>query len=164
MKKLYFTLATLLISIAAFCQYDTTPPYLKDKLLPAFNLLNSDSVAFNQTILAPGKSTIIMLYNPECGHCQEQMELLLSTPEIIDNTQIVLTSSQPLYKIKMFYDKNNLQQYPNIFAGKDYGWFFGKFFQPKTIPVLAVYNKQNQFVFISQGNASKKQLADALKK
>jgi thiol-disulfide isomerase/thioredoxin len=163
MKKSIIVIAALFIYSNAFCQYDTTPPYLKDKMLPAFNLLNSDSALFTHKILSTGKTTIIMLYNPECGHCQDQMDLLLSLPEIITNTQIVLTSSQPLFKIKTFYQKNKLEQYPNIFAGKDYAWFFGKFFQPKTIPVLAVYNKQNKFVFISQGNATKKQLLEAIK-
>lgn len=163
MKKVILFIAVLFVYSAAFCQYDTTPPYLKNKLLPAFNLLNADSAVFTQSILTPGKATIIMLYNPDCGHCQEQMELLLSIPEVITTTQIVLTSSQPLYKIQTFYNKNKLQQYPNIFSGKDYGWFFGKFFQPKTIPVLAVYNKLNLFVFLSQGNATKKQILDAIK-
>lgn len=162
MKKLIVTIAALLVYANVFCQYDTTPPYLKSKLLPAFNLLNLDSAVFTQTILTPEKHTIIMLYNPDCGHCQEQLELLLTLPEVMATTQIVLTSSQPLYKIKAFYQKNKLQQYPNIFTGKDYSWFFGKYFQPKTIPVLAVYNKQNQFTFISQGNAGKKQLLAAL--
>lgn len=163
MKKIILSIAILFVYTAAFCQYDTTPPYLKDKLLPAFNLLNADSAIFTQNILTPGKTTIVMLYNPECGHCQEQIELLLSIPEVITSSQIILTSSQPLFKIKAFYSKNKLQQYPNIFSGKDYSWFFGKFFQPKTIPVLAVYNKQNQFVFLSQGNATKKQILDAIK-
>lgn len=163
MKKVIFFVAVLFVYSSAFCQYDTTPPYLKDKILPAFNLLNTDSAVFTQKVLSAGKTTIIMLYNPDCGHCQEQMELLLSLPEVMSNTQIVLTSSQPLFKIKAFYQKNKLQQYPSIFTGKDYAWFFGKFFQPKTIPVLAVYNKQNQFVFLNQGNATKKQLLEAIK-
>ncbi len=165
MKKACLTIITIFIFAMAFSQqYDTTPPYLKDKLLPAFQLLNLDSADVTEKMLKPGLHTIIMLYNPECGHCQNQMELFISMPEVIKQTQIVLVSTLPIYKIKEFCKKYQLEKYPNIYPCKDNSWFFGKFYQPKTIPVLAFYNPQKQFTFISQGNASKQQILDALKK
>lgn len=165
MKKLALLLTGLLLYAASFCQYDTTPPYLKDKLLPDLStLLTKDSLQFTKKMLQPGKHTIIMMYNPECGHCQSQMELFLSIPEVMSQAQIVLASTLPLYKIKEFSDKYKLSKYPNIYPCKDNSWYLGKFYQPKTIPVLAFYNKQNQFVFLSQGNATKDQILEALKK
>jgi thiol-disulfide isomerase/thioredoxin len=164
MKKLIVLITAFFFCSNAFCQYDTTPPYLKDKILPQFNLLNVDSAQIYNSLLATGKSTIIMLYNPDCGHCQEQMKLLLSLKEITaGNTQILLVSTQPIFKIKEFVKKFKLRKYSNIIVAKDYKWFFGKYFQPKTIPVLAFYNKQNQFVLLSQGNVSKQQILDAIK-
>jgi thiol-disulfide isomerase/thioredoxin len=163
--KTFLTFFTAIIFCSnIFAQYDTTAPYLKTKMLPEFSLLNTDSALFTQTVLAASKPTIIMLYNPDCGHCKEQLELFLAMPEVIENTQLVLASTQPLFKIKQFYQKYKLHQYPNIFAGKDYSWFLGKMYQPKTIPVLAFYNAQNQFLFLSQGSAGKAQILDALKK
>ncbi len=162
--KIFLTFfAAIIFCSNSFAQYDTTAPYLKTKLLPQFSLLNTDSVLFTQTVLAPNKPTIIMLYNPECGHCKEQLELFLAMPEVIEKTQVVLASTQPLFKIKQFYQKYKLQQYPNVFAGKDYSWFLGKIYQPKTIPVLAFYNAHNQFSFLSQGSATKAQIIAALK-
>jgi hypothetical protein len=165
MKKIILLSAVFFLSTAAFCQqYDTTPPYLKDKLLPAFTVLNTDSAVVTEKILKPELNIIIMMYNPDCGHCQSQVELLLTMPEILNKAQIIMVTTMPLYKIKTFREKYGLDKYPNIYCCKDYAWFFGKFFQPKTIPVLAFYNKQKQFVFLSQGNATKKQIADALSK
>ncbi len=165
MKKSILILITVFFSTTAFCQeYDTTPPYLKDKLLPALNLLNLDSAAVTEKMLKPGLHTIIMMYNPECGHCQTQMELFLSMPEVMKNAQIVLASTLPIYKIKEFCKKYELSKYANIYPCKDNSWVLGKFFQPRTIPVLAFYNKQKQFSFISQGNATKEQILDALSK
>jgi thiol-disulfide isomerase/thioredoxin len=164
MKKFVVFVFFIIAANNVFSQYDTTPPYLKDKLLPRFNLLTLDSTEFTPEKLKPGKHTIIMMYNPECGHCQTQMELFLSMPEVMKNAQIVLASTQPVYKIKIFCEKYNLTNYPNVYAAKDNSWFLGKFYQPKTIPVLAFYNKKNQFTFISQGNAGKEQILDALKK
>ena len=165
MKKsvLLFALSFIVLKIAAQ-QYDTTPPYLKDKLLPSLNLLNLDSAEVTEKMLKPGLHTIIMMYNPECGHCQNQMELFLSMPEVVQQAQIVLASTLPIYKIKEFCNKFHLEKYPNIYPCKDNSWFLGKFFQPRTIPVLAFYNTKKQFTFISQGNATKEQILDALKK
>ncbi len=150
-------------SCAAFCQFDTTPPYLKNKLLPAFNLLSLDSIVFNQAVLVENNNTVIMLFNPECEHCQDQLKLLLSIPELVRSTNIILTSTETLQKIKIFNDKFHLENYPLIHIGKDHKYFFGGFYQPKTIPVLAFYNKQKQLVYFNQGNVKKKQVIDALK-
>jgi thiol-disulfide isomerase/thioredoxin len=164
MKKIVLVTIVIFYSGMAFCQYDTTPPYLKEKLIPELNLLTLDSTFFSTKKLQAGKYTIIMMYNPECGHCQTQMELFLSMPEVMSEAQIIIASTLPIYKIKLFCEKYKLANYANIYPLKDNSWFLGKFFQPKTIPVLAFYNKQNQFTFISQGNATKEQILEALKK
>jgi thiol-disulfide isomerase/thioredoxin len=151
-------------SAIAFSQYDTTPPYLKTKVIPGFTLLSLDSVPFTQTVLVENKNTIIMLFNPTCGHCQDQLQLMLALPEITQSTNVILTSSETLNKIKTFYDKFHLEKYPLIHIGKDYKYFFGGFYQPKTIPVLAFYNPQKQLVYFNQGNVKKKEILEALKK
>jgi thiol-disulfide isomerase/thioredoxin len=164
MKKTILFIAILFFSTAAFSQYDTTAPYLKSKALPDFSLLSLDSVAFNQNVLVENKNTIIMLFNPGCEHCQQQMQLLLTIPEVTQSTNLILTSTETLDKIKAFYQKFQLDKYPRIHIGKDHKYFFGGFYQPKTIPVLAFYNAQKQLVYFNQGNVKKKQIVDALKK
>ena len=105
-----------------------------------------------------------MLFNPECEHCQEQLKLLLSLPEVAKTTHLVLTSTETLQKIKLFYNKFHLEKYPWVHIGKDNKYFLGGFYRPKTIPVLAFYNKQKLLVYFNQGNVKKKQVIDALKK
>jgi len=39
----------------------------------------------------------------------------------------------------------------------------GGFYQPKTIPVLAFYDKQKQLLYFNQGSLKKKEILDALK-
>lgn len=163
MKKTTVSIIALFVCFTAFCQYDTTPPYLRTKQQPDFNLLTLDSTVFTQAVLKENTRTVIMLFNPECGHCQAQLETLLAITDITQTAQLVLTSTETLAKLKIFYDKNHLQKYPNIILGKDYKYFFGGYYQPKTIPVLAFYNAAKQLVFFNQGNVSKKQVLKALK-
>jgi len=164
MKTISILFAVLFFSTAAFSQYDTTAPYLKNKALPNFILLNTDSAAFTQSVLVENKNTIIMLFNPECEHCQQQIQLLLSLPEVSQTANLVLASTETFKKIKIFSDKFHLEKYSWIHIGKDHKYFFGGFYQPKTIPVLAFYNKQKQLVYFNQGNVKKKQIVEALKK
>jgi hypothetical protein len=162
MKKialLFFILGTCLHS---FSQTDTTAPYWKDKVLPAFSLLDKDSLPFTQAVLKEGRNIIIMLFNPECDHCQKQLELLLSLPEVSGSAELVLSSIETIDKNNIFYKKNHLENYPFVHLGKDYKYIFGKYFRPTTIPVLAFYNKKKEFVLINQGNAARKVIEKAL--
>lgn len=163
MKKIVFTLIILISSISGFSQADTIAPYLKTKLLPDFSLLTIDSVEFNQSILDENKNTIIMLFNPECDHCKEQLEVLLSVPEVIKSAQIILSSVETHEKNRIFYNKNHLEKYPFVHLGKDHKYFFGKYYRPRTIPVLAIYNPKKQLIYFNQGNSNKKQIEEALK-
>ena len=60
--------------------------------------------------------------------------------------------------------KISLEKYPFIHLGKDFKYFFGAYYQPRTIPVLAFYDPQKQLTLFSQGNVKKKQIEQALKK
>lgn len=144
-------------------QYDTRPPYLRTKMLPAFTLLNTDSAAFNQSVISKGKPVIIMLFNPECGHCKDQLKLMLTMPEITNGAQLIMATTETLGKIKAFSDAFGLGRYPDIHLGKDRKSFFGGYFQPRTIPVLAFYDKNGRFVAMHQGNVKKKQMLQALR-
>ncbi|MBS1509830.1 MAG: hypothetical protein JST86_03265 [Bacteroidetes bacterium] len=164
MMKIFLSI-TLLFCCTFMCraqQYDTTPPYLKTKLLPAFSLLDKDSVAFDQSVLVKGKRTIFMLFNPECEHCQHQLELLLTLPEITDSANLVMASTESFAKIKVFYDKYHLENFPSIHVGKDTKWALGVFFKPKTVPELIFYDAGGRWTFLNQGALKKKELLDAL--
>jgi hypothetical protein len=163
MKQPFLILVILISGLAAFPQADTTAPYLKTRVLPAFDLLTIDSVAFDQTILDETKSTIIMLFNPECEHCQDQLKLLLSIPEVSRSAQIILSSIETHEKNRIFYNKFHLEKYPYVHLGKDHKYFFGGYYRPNTIPVLAIYNAKKELVLFNQGNTKKKLIEQALK-
>lgn len=153
----------LTAAINVFSQVDTTAPYLKTKSLPSFGLLTIDSVEFNETVLDETKYTIIMLFNPDCDHCHHQLEVLLSIPQVAESAQIILSSIETQEKNRSFYARNHLEKYPFVHLGKDFRYFFGGYYRPATIPVLAFYNPQKQLVFFNQGEVDKKKILQALK-
>jgi len=162
MKKILILLTVMGIGFYC-CAQQPVSPYLKTKKLPAFSLLNTDSVAFTQAILSKEKPVIIMLFNPECGHCKDQLALLLKMPEVTQSAQLVMATTETLDKIKAFAESYNLSNYPSIFIGRDKRSFWGGYFQPKTIPVLAFYDKDGNFKKLLQGGSKKKEILEALK-
>jgi thiol-disulfide isomerase/thioredoxin len=162
MKKLLILLTVMGMGFGSLAQ-EPVSPYLKTKKLPAFSLLNIDSVAFTQTALSKEKPVIIMLFNPECGHCKDQLTLLLKMPEVTQAAQLVMATTETLDKIKAFAETYNLAGYPSIFIGRDKRSFWGGYFQPKTIPVLAFYDKEGNFKKLLQGSSKKKEIIEALK-
>jgi thiol-disulfide isomerase/thioredoxin len=163
MKKSVLFIVAIITFSTAFSQYDTTAPYLKTKVLPNFKLLTLDSTLFNESVIQEGKNTLIMLFNPECEHCQHQLQLMLTIPELTQSANVILTSTETLQKIKIFYDKYHLENYPMIHIGKDYSYFFGGYYQPKTIPVLAFYNKERKLVYFNQGSVKKNIIEETLR-
>ena len=163
MKRIMLAIIILVLSLKGFSQHDTIAPYLKTKSLPPFSLLSIDSVTFTQEILDSGKNTILMLFNPECEHCRNQMERFLTMPEFYGSNQLVLISIETLDKTRHFKKRYHLEHYPFIHIGKDFKRFFISFFTAETIPVLAFYNKQKELVFFKQGDASEIEIREALK-
>ncbi len=163
MKRLPLILFFLAIAIRGFSQYDTIAPCLKTKTLPQFSLLSIDSVAFTQDKLDTGKFTILMLFNPECEHCQKQMEKFLSIAEFYGPVQLVLISIETLENTRHFYNRYHLDRYPFIHIGKDFKRFFISYFRAETIPVLAFYDKKKSLVLFKQGDASESEIREALK-
>ena len=163
MKRLPLILFLLALACRGFTQVDTIAPYLKTKHLPTFTLVTLDSVAFTQDVLDTGKHTILMLFNPECEHCRNQMERFLKMPEFYGDVQMVLISIENLEKTRHFYKKYHLKNYSFIHIGKDTKWFFIRYFRAETIPVLAFYNKKNGLEFFKQGDADENEIREALK-
>jgi glutaredoxin len=163
MKK---TIAFILILFTGYqvqAQADSLKPYQKNRMLPHLSLLNKDSLEFTEKALAKNKNIILMLFNPECDHCQKQLDELLSIGEVASSAQLVLVSVVPLQYTRNFYIKNKLEKYPYVYLGQDHTGFCNNFYELRTIPTLVFYNKKREFVSINYGNADKKQVLEALK-
>lgn len=164
MKKIVTLSLVLLASTVSMAQADTSKPYVKKPWLPEISLLSVDSVAFSTKTVAKDKNCILMLFNPDCDHCQKQLNDILAVPGIAQTAQLVMISVVPLKFNKEFYEKNHLEKYPFIYLGQDHKAFCGPFFLPYTIPALAFYNSKGQFVSIHYGNMESKEVAATLKK
>ena len=175
MKKiiLLVTVVCSLISFQSFAQKQGPPPrpprplpmmdtpqYQKGSEMPAFKIRKLDSTTiFNTYDIPKGKPTMLMLFMPDCEHCQKQVERMIAGMDSISNVQIYLFSPLPVFKIKEFYDKYHLADYKNIvLVGQEYEFFFASYYKATSVPFIAVYNHNKKLMRAFQGSAGLKEI------
>lgn len=133
---------------------DSTLPYLKNPTLPAFNILLQDSSSFYNTYNIPdGKPTVMVLFSPDCEHCQKFTAELLNKMDSLKGVNFVFFTPMPLTELRKFAGKLELAKYKNILAvGKDYLYFSLPFYDVKYVPVISVYNRKKRFVKRYEGS------------
>lgn len=152
MKKWIYSLAMALMATGAFAQSDT-PAYKRNPTLPALNLLNADSTALNTASLK-NQPVILMYFSPTCDHCKQQMADMLKRMDDLGKYQLVLATYQPLADMKHFYSDYKLSQYHNITIGRDAQFKLPPFFQIRSLPYLALYDKKHQLITTYEGNVT----------
>lgn len=142
-------LVALAYSSFAQSQKDSTAselPYLKYKSLPAFQIRMLDShTIFNTFNIPKGKPTVLIMFSPDCDHCDQLSKMITDSIAAFDKINLYLLSPMPLYQIKQFALKNGLIKYKQIKVGQDFSYFMASFFKTDTVPFIVVYDKEKQY-------------------
>lgn len=126
---------------------DTLAPYRKYRQLPSFQVLLPDSSrSFNTYNIRKGKPSVLILFSPDCDHCEQLSAMILDSLQAFKEVNLVMATPFPLREIKAFIAKTGLGKIPHLVIGKDASFFFGSFFKTDTVPFIAVYDKNKQFV------------------
>jgi len=154
MKAKILLCSLLLVALAynsfAQSQKDSTAselPYLKYKSLPAFQIRMLDShTIFNTFNIPKGKPTVLIMFSPDCDHCEQLSKMITDSIAAFDKVNLYLLSPMPLSQIKQFALKNGLIKYKQIKVGQDFSYFMASFFKTDTVPFIVVYDKEKQYV------------------
>lgn len=156
MKK-YLILLLLLDSFqSSFAQKDSVfiAPYLRFPKFPPVNLVLSDSSVFNKESFDKKSNVFLMLFSPDCDHCQHETEEILKNIDKFKKTQIIMATWMPFEKMLEFRIKFGLARFSNIIVGHDKGFFLPAFFNVRNLPFLAFYNKKKELISVFEGNMS----------
>ena len=158
-------LAFAVIGLTAQAQGPQEPPYKRFPNIPPFELLQLDSATtLTKNDLQKNQPVLIMVFSPDCDHCQHQMEELLIDIESLKDVQIVLATPEPFDKMKAFNERYNLSKYPNIRIGRDTKYVLPPFYRMRNLPFLALYNKKGNLITAYDGNAKTADLVKAFEK
>ncbi len=164
MKFLFFL---LMISIATFtkAQQDTSlPAFKRYPVLPGLQLLTLDSTTFSKENISKKKQVLLMLFSPDCDHCQHEAEQIVANKEALKNTQIVMASTFPLYRLKEFAEKYGLNQMDNVAVTKDPYYLLVSFYAIRNFPFLALYNKNGGLIETFDGSVGIDKIVQSFKK
>jgi thioredoxin-related protein len=147
MKKLFF-LFSVLFSFIAYGQVDsTTPPFKKYPTLPPIHLLLSDSTTkYTKDQVPKNKPVLVMLFSPECSHCQHTAEEMVKRKEELKHIHIVMATTLPLYKMNAFMKTYGLNSMDNVVAGRDHYYMLPSFYAIHSLPYMAFYNKKGHLI------------------
>lgn len=144
MKKLLFFFSLIIAAGCSNAQTAYTPP----PFIPPYNILTTDSVYSTPADLKKNKPVMIIYFSPDCSHCQHLMYDLKPQMNAFKRIQVVMiTFAEPLKASQVFYRDFDLKKYPNFTVGTEgYGLKVQKYYQVKTTPYIAFYDKNGKLV------------------
>ncbi|MEP7165726.1 MAG: hypothetical protein ABI741_13585 [Ferruginibacter sp.] len=163
MKRIFIAIILIATFQQADAQSDSIPIYKRFPVVPVFSIMTApDSIKFTKDDLKRRKATIIILFSPDCGHCQIATKDLLNHIDLFKKTQIIMVSSMDFSHIKNFYEEYKIADQPNITMGRDAAYFLGTFYKITSFPSIYVYNKKGKFVEAFQGDVKMETVAESL--
>ena len=153
MKYLLF-LSFLMINIAGKAQTNVAePPYKRFPTVPPIQLLLGDSVTkYKKENIPSKKPVLIMLFSPDCNHCQHTAEEMYKNKESLKDIHIVMATVLSLHEMNAFMKKYKLDQMQNVVAGKDLYFTLPPFYAIKNFPYMAMYNKKGNLIMGFEGS------------
>jgi thioredoxin-related protein len=162
MKNRVFLIVLVFLAQQATAQPDT-PAYKRFPTVPPINILQPDSSTLTKEKLKH-QPTIIMYFSPDCDHCQHQWEDMKKQMEKLKKYQIVMITHQPFDMMVEFYKKQRIASYANIKMGQDTKFVLPPFYQIKSLPYMALYDKNGRLVTTFEGNVKIDKLVGAFDK
>lgn len=143
---------------------DGTPIYKKFPDVPPFTITAlPDSSKFAKADLKRNRYTLIMIFSPDCEHCQVATEDMLAHFDKLKKVQIVMATPLEYRFIIPFYEKYQLKKYKNISIGRDPTYFLGQFYGVTNFPSIFLYDKKGKLIQNFEGSVSFEKIAEFLK-
>ena len=163
--KFLITLFLSIITFAAISQVDsTTPPYKKFPTLPPLQLLLGDSATkYTKENLPKKKPVLIMLFSPECSHCQHTAEEFVKYKEELKDIHIVMATMHSLTQMNEFMQRYKLNEFDNIVAGRDIYYILQGFYNIHNLPYLGFYDKKGNLITGFEGSMPVRKIIDTFK-
>jgi thiol-disulfide isomerase/thioredoxin len=157
MKKVTTLLSVFIVSLFATMtlsaqeNIDPNAPFLKDKNLPKFTLNLTTGKSFSNTQIPKTKYTCIIIFSPDCSHCQEEATELTKNADKFKSVFFIWNSYKEMADIKAFATKYGLDKQSNVIVGRDPEFSIPVFFRPRMTPFVALYERGQLLKVYEQG-------------
>lgn len=164
MKKTLLLLCLLTVWLGVWAQTDSTAaPYKRFPVLPPIQILLGDSATRFTKEGLKKKTTLLMLFSPDCSHCQHETEELVKNRDLLKDLQIVMITFHPLWQMNAFVEQYRVRELPDVVVGKDIYTLLPSFYDLRNLPFHALYNKKGNLVYASDGSLPLEKLLQLVK-
>ena len=166
MKNVIWLIAAFFVSLSGICQTDPVQaPYKRFPSVPPLKLLLADSTSFfTKDDLQKKRPVMVMLFSPDCEHCQHEMEQIIKNIYAFEKTQVILSTTRDFDNMVEFIKRYQLDRFENIIVGKDVGYMLPVFYNIRNLPFLAFYNRQKELISVFEGTMPVEKMIAELKK
>ncbi len=153
------------ISLVSFSQQAdiSIPPFKRFPTLPPLQLLLGDSTTKYTKANIPKKPVLLMVFSPECTHCQHTAEEMVENKKDLKDIHIIMATIHPIFELNKFMKKYGLDKMPNVVAGKDIYFLLPPFYGLKNFPYMALYDKKGNLILGFEGSLSMPKLLQTFK-
>ena len=114
---------------------------------PDFNMRLTNGKIISSKVVSLNKPTVIVVFSPDCGHCQVLIESIFKKIHSFKNTSMILATFVQDKEIIAFEKKYQTAKYPNITVGTDMPVFFlQKYYRLTNTPFTALYDKTGRLI------------------
>lgn len=155
MKKLLCAI-TLLIAVACNAQPPVMPPY---------RILKLNNTYSTPADLSKNKPVMLIYFAPDCAHCQKLIYDMKPKMSAFKDIQVVMITFTDIRMVRVFDHDFGISNYPNFTIGTEgYGGAVQKYYQIRSTPYIAIYNKQGGLVQAFEKVPKVPELIEAVKK
>lgn len=157
MKKVTTLFSVFIVSLFASMtllaqgNIDPNAPFLKDKNIPKFTLNLTTGKSFSNTQIPKSKYTCIIIFSPDCSHCQDEAAELTENADKFKSVFFIWNSYKEMADIKAFATKYGLDKQSNVIVGRDPEFSIPVFFRPRMTPFVALYANGQLLKVYEQG-------------
>ena len=155
-----------IITLAATAQTESnyTPPFKRFPTVPTLQLLLGDSTTkYSKDDLPKDKPLLLMIFSPDCEHCQHETEAMVKNKEAFKDVQLLMVTTHPLYRMNEFVEAYHVKEIPNVVVAKDIYYLLLPFFDVRNFPFIALYDKKGNLVTTTEGSVPLDSLLKMLK-
>ncbi len=114
---------------------------------PEFKIRTTNGKVVSSGQISINKPTIIIVFSPDCSHCQVLMDGIFKKINHFKNTNIIMATFVHPKEIIAFEKKYQTTKYSNVTVGTDEPVFFlQKYYQLTNTPFTVLYDKNRKFV------------------
>lgn len=161
MKHLLFLICFFSVALVSTAQEAVLPPYKKHPNVPPFEITTVNKQVINKSHLK-ARSTVVMFFSPTCDHCQKQIRDMQKQYDKLQNFEIVLACYVKPAELQKFITEYDMNKYPHFKIGIDTKYILPPFYNIKSLPFIALYDKKGKLIQVKEGNMNVDEMIKAL--